>query len=72
MVGVLDKGGALLVSDDTAGVIWRVQAPGATPSIAPPAVATTHLPPQRELKGSPGDQLEATWKPGGTCLEKAK
>ena len=67
-----DKTGGLLVSDDAAGVIWRVQAPGATPSVAPKMVVTDHMPPQRELKGSPGDQLEASWKPGGTYVEKSK
>jgi len=44
-----DKGGALLVSDDTAGIIWRVIAPGAAPSVAPKPVVATHMPPNREL-----------------------
>lgn len=48
-----DQGGALLVSDDTAGVIWRVLAPGAKPSPAPKTVVTASMPPQRELKGDP-------------------
>ena len=48
--------GALLVSDDTGGVIWRVIAPGAAPSPAPKPVETGHMPPQRELKGDPNDQ----------------
>lgn len=48
-----DKAGALLVSDDTAGVIWRVVAPGATPSVAPKPVVTERMPPQRELSGDP-------------------
>lgn len=51
-----DKGGALLVSDDTAGIIWRVMAPGAKPAAKPQAVKSTPLPPPRELKG---DALEA-------------
>jgi glucose/arabinose dehydrogenase len=55
-----DKAGALLVSDDTAGVIWRVAAPGAKPSARPAAVVTERMPPQRELKGDPDAQLEAT------------
>lgn len=54
-----DKAGAMLVSDDTGGVIWRVMAPGAKPSVAPKAVVTARMPPQRELKGSPQDQMEA-------------
>ena len=45
-----DKTGSLLVSDDTAGVIWRVQAPGAEPSVAPRKVETDHLEPQTQLK----------------------
>ncbi len=67
-----DKAGALLVSDDTAGVIWRVLAPGAAPSIAPKPVVTSHMPPQRELKGSPGDQLEANYKFGATDAAKSQ
>jgi len=50
------KDGALLVSDDTGGVIWRVIAPGAAPSPAPRPVVTDHMPPQRALKGGPGEQ----------------
>jgi YD repeat-containing protein len=46
-----DKTGALLVSDDTAGIIWRVEAPGAKPAPAPVVVKSTPLPPRRELKG---------------------
>ena len=41
--------GALLVSDDTAGIIWRVIAPGAAPSPAPKPVVTTHLQAPRDL-----------------------
>lgn len=44
-----DRTGALLVSDDTAGVIWRVEAPGAALSQAPKPVITESLPPQRRL-----------------------
>ncbi len=45
--------GALLVSDDTGGIIWRVTAPGAQPQ--PPIVQlkTKSLPPQSELSGDP-------------------
>ncbi len=57
-----DKAGALLVSDDTAGIIWRVLSPGATPSAAPKPVVTEHMPPQRELKGDPRLQYEAGFK----------
>lgn len=45
-----DKTGSLLVSDDTAGVIWRVWAPGAKPSPAPKKVETDHLKPLTEIK----------------------
>jgi YD repeat-containing protein len=55
-----DKAGALLVSDDTGGVIWRVQAPGVTPSVAPKPVVTAHMPPQRSLNGDPNATIEAT------------
>jgi len=41
--------GALLVSDDTAGIIWRVRAPAATPAPAIARLAGQSLPP-RELK----------------------
>ncbi|MCB2050515.1 MAG: sorbosone dehydrogenase family protein [Novosphingobium sp.] len=45
-----DKAGALLVSDDTAGIIWRVTAPGAKPAPKPEALKSTPLPPQRNLR----------------------
>jgi YD repeat-containing protein len=47
-----DASGALLVSDDTAGIIWRVEAPGAVASTGPKAVVEDSLPPQRELDAS--------------------
>lgn len=50
-----DKTGALLVSDDTAGVIWRVMAPGAKPAPKPEAVKSTPLPPLKELRGDPAN-----------------
>ena len=56
-----DKGGALLVSDDTAGIVWRVLAPGAKPSAGPRAVVTDHMPPQRELDAG----LEAKFRNPG-------
>jgi glucose/arabinose dehydrogenase len=46
-----DKAGGLLVSDDTAGIIWRVVAPGAKPSVAPKEVVEEPMPPQRGLDG---------------------
>jgi YD repeat-containing protein len=53
-----DKTGALLVSDDTAGIIWRVTAPGAAPAPAPKRTESASLPPQRELHGDPADAFE--------------
>lgn len=43
------KDGALLVSDDTGGVIWRVIAPGAAPTPDIKAVVTDHLPVPKNL-----------------------
>lgn len=54
--------GALLVSDDTAGIIWRVIAPGAAPAPAPKAVETTHMPPQRDLTSDPELQYRIKFK----------
>jgi glucose/arabinose dehydrogenase len=42
--------GSLLVSDDTAGIIWRVRAPSATPAPAIARLTSERLPPQRELR----------------------
>ncbi|MBW8783479.1 MAG: sorbosone dehydrogenase family protein [Novosphingobium sp.] len=58
-----DKGGGLLVSDDTAGIIWRVIAQGAAPAAAIKPVVTAHMPPQRELKGEPTAQFQAKFGP---------
>jgi glucose/arabinose dehydrogenase len=45
-----DKTGALLVSDDTAGMIWRVIAPGSEPAPAIRPVETEHLKPLKEIR----------------------
>lgn len=50
-----DKNGGLLVSDDTAGIIWRVIGNAATPSVVPKAVVSKGLPPVRDLKGDPDE-----------------
>ena len=55
-----DKPGALLVSDDTAGVIWRITAPGAKPLVGPKSVVTAHMPAQRGLSGDPNAKLEGS------------
>jgi glucose/arabinose dehydrogenase len=49
-----DKTGALLVSDDTGNIVWRVLDPSATPAPAPKLnTAGASLAPLKELKGSP-------------------
>ena len=55
------KDGALLVTDDTGGVVWRVIAPGATPSTGPKAVVTSHMPPQHELNSGMEAQYGASF-----------
>lgn len=45
--------GSLLVSDDTAGIIWRVFAPGAEPGAGIARIEGKSLRPQRELRGDP-------------------
>lgn len=42
--------GALLVSDDTAGIIWRVRNPSASPAPAITALRTEKLPARRQLR----------------------
>lgn len=58
-----DKGGALLVSDDTAGIVWRVIAPGAAPSAAPKPVVTAHMKPLRDLSADPAARTSASFRP---------
>ena len=48
-----DRTGALLVSDDTANIIWRVVDPKAQPAAAPVRNTGRSLPPVRELTGDP-------------------
>lgn len=50
--------GALLVSDDTAGIIWRVVAKDAQPRPAIERKRTRSMPPQRELRGNPADAFD--------------
>jgi len=54
------KDGALLISDDTAGIIWRVIAPGAAPAPALKEVVTGRMPPQRSISSDPNAQYKAT------------
>jgi glucose/arabinose dehydrogenase len=53
-----DKTGALLVSDDTAGIIWRVASPGAAPAPAPRRTTGASLPPLRELSSDPAEAFK--------------
>ena len=46
-----DKTGALLVSDDTGGIVWRVIAPAAAPNPARQTVVSDALPPKKDLTG---------------------
>ena len=57
-----DKGGALLVSDDTAGIIWRVIAPDAAPAAPVKPVVTARMPPQRSLEGDPEARFSAGFR----------
>jgi glucose/arabinose dehydrogenase len=53
-----DRTGALLVSDDTANIIWRITAPGAEPAAAPQRYRRERMPPQIELRGDPARAFE--------------
>ncbi|MDD3798691.1 MAG: sorbosone dehydrogenase family protein, partial [Novosphingobium sp.] len=53
-----DKTGALLVSDDTAGIVWRVWAPEAKPAAKIERLNAKPLPPQRELHGNPSEAFD--------------
>lgn len=53
-----DQTGALLVSDDTANIIWRVTAPGATPAAAQQRLRGARMPAQTELRGDPRRAFE--------------
>lgn len=57
-----DKTGALLVTDDTAGIVWRVSAPGAAPGPVVRPVQTARMPAQRELDGNFEAQYRAGFK----------
>jgi glucose/arabinose dehydrogenase len=56
------KDGALLVSDDTAGIIWRVISPGAAPGPEVKPVTTGHMPPQRQIDSGLEAQFGATFR----------
>jgi glucose/arabinose dehydrogenase len=52
--------GSLLVSDDTAGIIWRVKAPGAAPAAAIAQLPKQGLPPAKNLR-DPRQTFEADY-----------
>ena len=62
--------GALLVSDDTAGIIWRVIDPAASPTAAIKPVVTGRLPPQRSLSDDPNAQYTAKMKDDSLLKEQ--
>mgnify|MGYP001109296396 CR=1 FL=1 len=53
-----DRTGALLVSDDTANIIWRVTSPGAEAAEAIERNSGERLPPLRQLQGDPARAFE--------------
>lgn len=55
-----DGQGGLLVSDDTAGIIWRVIAPGAEASEGPAPVEVDSMPPVKNLQGDPNAQFKGS------------
>ncbi|WP_309752868.1 PQQ-dependent sugar dehydrogenase [Novosphingobium sp.] len=63
------KDGALLVSDDTAGIVWRVIDPAAAPAAAIKPVVTGRLPPQRSLN-DPNAQYTAKMKDDSLVKER--
>lgn len=58
------RDGALLVTDDTAGIVWRVSAPGAAPAAPIAKLGGASLPPQRELRGGNATFGEDFARPG--------
>jgi glucose/arabinose dehydrogenase len=53
-----DRTGALLVSDDTANIIWRITAPNAKAGAAPQRARSQSMPPQRVVNGDPARAFE--------------
>lgn len=62
-----DKTGALLVSDDTAGIIWRVEKPGAEPSPEIKPVVTEHMKPLKEIKDPTLPNIQGEMEAGFTA-----
>jgi glucose/arabinose dehydrogenase len=66
----LTRAGALLLTDDTAGIVWRVIAPGAEPAAAIKPVVTARMPAQRSLEGDPNARYTAGFKKDETVKER--
>lgn len=65
------KDGALLVTDDTAGIVWRVIDPTAAPAPTIKPVVTDHMKPVAELKGPPSPQdFQASFKAGSNKIKE--
>lgn len=64
------KQGALLVSDDTAGIIWRVVAPGATPAPEVKRVPSVSIAPVRNLNSDPAAHYSAKLKQDGLVKQQ--
>lgn len=52
-----DKTGALLVTDDVGGVVWRVIAPNAQPLAKPKMIASTRMPASRAIDSASEAQI---------------
>lgn len=64
------KDGALLVTDDTAGIVWRVINPAAAPAAAIAPVVTDHMKPVTTLKGPPTPaDMVASFKAGPNKIQ---
>ncbi len=63
------KDGALLVSDDTAGIVWRVIAPGAAPAAPVAVLKSERLPPRRSISNDPKAQYSAKLKTDSVVLQ---
>ena len=63
------KDGALLVSDDTAGIVWRVIAPGAAPAPTVTALKAERLSPRRTISNDPNARYSAKLKTDSTVIQ---
>ena len=63
------KDGALLVTDDTAGIVWRVTAPGAAPAAVIKPVVVGRMLPRRRLDSDPA-RMKGAFKPDGEAKQQ--